>query len=107
MFGNIFKPIFFGKFQTQDNKVFLVGTFKMGLVAQLIVWFSVIMGLVTQIVALPSIGTGSGFEALSFLEPTIFVGAGVLVVLSCKVPAKRDVAWIKHQIERALTVEKS
>jgi hypothetical protein len=90
MFGNVFKPIFFGKFQTRDHKRTLVGTFKMGLLAQVVVWFSVIMGLTALIVALPS------------LEPAIFIVGGTLVVLSCKIPAKGDVEWIKRRIETAL-----
>lgn len=101
-FGNVFKPIFFGKFQTKENRVILVGQFKMGFVAQLIVWISVIVGFATQIIALSSINIESGFENLRYFEPSLFMLIGILVVLSGKMSRKRDVFWIKKQIESVL-----
>lgn len=103
MFGNIFKPIFLGKFRTENHKVLLVGKFQMGVIAQIIVWFSMIMGLVAQIVALTSIGTEIDHKQLSLFGPTIFMGVGILVVLFCKVSARRDVYWIKTRIESTLS----
>ena len=76
----------------------------MALIARLIVWFSVITGLGAQIVALPFSVSESDFGTLSFLEPAIFVGIGILVVLSGKISGKRDIAWIKLKIEKALAI---
>lgn len=97
LFGNIFKPIFFGKFHSQDHKVYLRGTFEMGSVARLITWIPIVFCLVIQLMLLPSIGSDIGN-----LWPTAFLGIGILMVVFSKMPVKGDVEWIKHQIESAL-----
>jgi hypothetical protein len=101
-FGNLFKPIFFGKFQTNDHKVSLVGTFEMGFVARLLIGVFVSAGLIAQIIALTLVGAASASENLRLFEPTLFVGGVILIALSGKVSGKRDVAWIRGQIENAL-----
>jgi|SRR3989344_3816019 len=103
MFGNLFKPIFLGKFQTDNHKTTLSGKFKMGLLPQITTYVFVLVGLIVQVFALPEIGSESGFRSLSFLEPSLFILGVISVVLFGKFFARRDVEWIKHQIETALS----
>ena len=74
----------------------------MGFVARLLIGLFVSAGLIAQIIALPLVGAASAFENLRLFEPTLFVGGVILIALSGKVSGKRDVAWIKGQIENAL-----
>ena len=99
LFGNIFKPIFVGKFYVQDHKIYLRGTFEMGLVARLSIWFPVAFCLVIQFMLLPLSGAQSGIENL---WPMMFLGIGMLFVVLEKMAAKQDVQWVKRQIETAL-----
>jgi hypothetical protein len=102
LFGNFFKPIFIGAFQVQGRNVCLVGKFKMGPVARLFAWFSILMGIFTQLVAFPSFMASTGISALGHLEPMLFIAIGLLVLASAKLAGQRDIRWIKQQIARAL-----
>ena len=102
LFGNFFKPIFFGKFEARDHKVSLVGKFEMGMIPQITTSIFVVVGIIVQIIALPQIGTVYEMRNLSFLEPSLFIAGVLLIAWSGKVSGKRDIPWIKNKIEGAL-----
>ena len=102
LFGNFFKPIFFGKFEARDHKVSLVGKFEMGMIPQITTSIFVVVGIIIQIIALPQMGTVYEMRNLSFLEPSLFIAGVLLIAWSGKVSGKRDIPWIKNKIEGAL-----
>ena len=102
LFGNIFKPIFFGKFQSQNGKSSLIGAFEMGAIARIVINIFIFFSLAIQIMLLPGIGTVSGLANLGLFEPLLFLCGGILLVLIIKAYSKRDIEWIKQQMERAL-----
>ena len=99
LLGNAFKPIFVGKFQSQNGKSSLVGFFEMGAIGKIVISVFVFFTLAMQILLLPGIGTESG---LGIFEPTLFLCGGILLVLIFKAYSKKDVAWIEHHIESVL-----
>jgi len=98
LFGNIFKPIFFGKFHSQNGKTSLAGTFEMGVIGRLVIGTFVFFTVAIQLLLLPGLST----DGIMIFGPTLFLIGGILLVLILKAFSKPQVSWIKHQIETVL-----
>jgi hypothetical protein len=102
MYGNIFKPIFEGQFPSKNGQAQLVGSFRMGGSGRFAINLGLGVALVSQVIALPLIGTKAGFENLSFFAPSGFGLIGLVLALSGKMSGRADVEWIRERIEKAL-----
>lgn len=98
MFGNMFKPIFVGKFQSQNGKNSLVGIFEMGPIARTIICIFIFFTLAIQILLLPGFST----DGIAIFQPTLFLLGGIILDLIMKAASRKQVSWITHQIESAL-----
>jgi hypothetical protein len=98
LFGNAFKPVFIGRFQSDNGRSSLVGRFQMGLVGKIITTIFLLFTLFIQILLLP----GLVVDGIAALQPSLFLLGGILLVLAIKAYSKRDVPWIKAQIDSAL-----
>jgi hypothetical protein len=98
LFGNAFKPIFLGKFQSDKDKNALTGAFEMAPIGKIVVSIFVFFTLAMQILLLPGLVT----EGLGIFKPTLFLCSGILLVSIFKLIGKRDVTWIENQIRSAL-----
>ena len=103
MYSNIFKPIFVGKFIKQDNKLILVGDFKMGSIARIVTYIFVGFLSLAQLLALPSLGSQSWFYNLQVFDPLLFIALGFAIVYSGKLIAKSDISWIENRIRHSLS----
>lgn len=102
MYGNTFKPIFFGKFEENNNKVSLVGVFKIGFFERLMSWVFSVIGIAVQIITLPLIDSAYGIENLKYFWPLLFVLLGILIIFFAKLFSKKDVDWITKQITNTI-----
>lgn len=98
LFGNAFKPIFVGKFQSQNGNDSLIGIFKMAPIGKAAESIFIVFTLLMQLLILPGIST----DGVAVLQPTLFLIGGIIFFLLIKAYSKRDVTWIKQQIETAL-----
>lgn len=98
LFGNMFKPIFVGKFQSQNGKNSLAGVFEMGPIARTVISIFIFFTLGIQILLLPGFST----DGIAIFQPTLFLLGGIILDLIVKAASKRQVSWIKHEIEAAL-----
>jgi hypothetical protein len=98
LFGNVFKPIFIGKFQSDNGRSSLVGRFQIGPFGKIITGIFVFFTLFVQVLLLP----GLIVDGIAALQPSLFLLGGILLVLAIKAYSKRDVPWIKAQIDSAL-----
>jgi hypothetical protein len=101
-FGNIFKPIFVGRFELDQGRTVLLGRFEIGAVGRIVISIFVSFGLIVQIILLPLIGTEAGSGMIGIFEPTIFILGGILVVLAIKAYSKGQIPRVTQQIETAL-----
>jgi hypothetical protein len=101
--GNIFKPIFEGQFQSKNGDAQLVGSFRMASNGRFTIALGLAVSIISQIIALPLIGTKTGIENLSLFAPTAFGLIGLALAWSGKTSGQNDVEWIERQIERALS----
>ena len=74
----------------------------MGMFPQITTSIFVLVGIIAQIIALPQIGAEFGVRNLAFFEPGLFIVGVVFITWSGKVSGKRDIPWVKNQIETAL-----
>jgi hypothetical protein len=95
--GNVFKPIFLGRFETDNGRTVLAGHFEIGGAGRLIVGVFLCFGLVVQLILLPLIGTTSGAGIVGIFEPTMFTLGGILVVLAVKSYSKRQIPRVTKQ----------
>lgn len=101
-FGNVFKPIFVGRFELEHGRTVLVGRFEIGAVGRIVIGIFVSFGLIVQVILLPLIGTEAGAGIVGIFEPTIFTLGGILLVLAVKACSKGQISWVKQQIETTL-----
>jgi hypothetical protein len=101
-FGNIFKPIFNGRFESGDGRISLIGRFEIGTVGRVVIGVFLSFCLVIQVILLPLIGTESGAGVIGIFEPTLFLLGGALLVLAAKAYSKGQIPWITQKIEAAL-----
>ncbi len=112
-FGNSFKPIFIGKFQTENGKIFLNGKFTTFLLSKVFmaIWFSFALFwtslAIKQVITV--LGTTSNrfeIEPIVFLFPTfgfLFIAIGILFIKLCWRFSLKDMDYLKKVIIGALT----
>ena len=98
-FGNIVKPMFVGRFQSQNGRNTLVGIFEMGPIGKVVISIFVLFTLAIQVLLLPGLLIGSD---IGLFGPALFLCVAIFLVLIFKAYSKQDVAWIKHEVESAL-----
>jgi hypothetical protein len=98
LFGNAFKPIFIGRFQSDSGRVSLVGSFQMGPVGKVITGIFLSFTLLVQVILLP----GLFVEGIAVFQPLLFLLGGILLILTIKMNSKKDIPWIKEQIDSVL-----